>query len=96
MTNDKQKDRLVELIESAVGEGWRFLCEAIADNLLANGVIVPPCDKVYYIVDRSSDEFAMVMSKSIEELRLCEIKDLQKYGYYTTKEEAEEALKEDK
>ena len=53
MTNDKQRERLVELLEEAIGEGWRTMCEAIADNLLIEGgVIVPPCkvgDMVYVI-----------------------------------------------
>jgi hypothetical protein len=50
---NKQRERLVNLIEDAVGEGWRPMCEAIADSLLIEGgIIVPPCkvgDTVYVI-----------------------------------------------
>ena len=51
MTNDKQRERLVELIESTRywGSGTS---EEIADRLLAKGVIVPPCkvgDKVWFV-----------------------------------------------
>lgn len=56
MTNDTQRERLVELIEDAVGEGWRTMCEAIADNLIIEGgVIVPPCkvgDTVYEVLPK--------------------------------------------
>ena len=55
MTNDKQRERLVELIEDAVGEGWRTMCEAIADNLIIEGgIIVPPCkagDVAYFLIE---------------------------------------------
>ena len=55
MTNDKQRERLVELLEECIGEGWRTMCEAIADNLLIEGgVIVPPCkvgQTVYKVVN---------------------------------------------
>lgn len=46
MTNDKQRERLVELL------GDYLYSEQIADHLIKNGVIVPPCkrgDKVYII-----------------------------------------------
>jgi hypothetical protein len=55
MTNDKQRERLVELLEDAIGEGWRTMCEAIADNLLIEGgIIVPPVkvgQTVYKVVN---------------------------------------------
>lgn len=49
------KDRLIELIQSKT-QPWEYLLckaniEALADYLLANGVIVPPCnvgDTLYY------------------------------------------------
>ena len=50
---NEMRDRLVELINQGLlkqGQGWRT--ELIADHLIANGVIVPPCkvgDTVYYI-----------------------------------------------
>ena len=43
MTNDKQRERLVELIQASVNGCARNWAEVIADYLLANGVIVPPC-----------------------------------------------------
>ena len=36
------RDRLIELIQSAVGGCARHWAEKIADYLIANGVIVPP------------------------------------------------------
>ena len=44
------RDRLIELIQKSVGGCARNWAEIIADHLLANGVIVPPCkvgDLVY-------------------------------------------------
>ena len=52
MTNDKQRERLVELIQASVNGCARNWAETIADYLLANGVVVPPCkvgDTVWYI-----------------------------------------------
>ena len=48
------RDKLIELIEEAKNKYNNFLFEKelIADHLLTNGVIVPPCkvgDKVYYM-----------------------------------------------
>ena len=49
-----QRERLIELIRESLMENIGKSCnlaEIIADHLLANGVIVPPCkvgDKVYY------------------------------------------------
>ena len=58
MTNDKQRERLVELLEEADQKVQEYilendhmdwipklkeLAEVRADHLLANGVIVPPC-----------------------------------------------------
>ena len=37
------RDRLIELIQNAVNGCARHWAEIIADHLLANGVIVPPC-----------------------------------------------------
>ena len=46
------RDRLIELIKQKQNGGWRFITgeyttdvsnECLADHLLANGVIVPPC-----------------------------------------------------
>lgn len=65
--------------------------EAIADNLLANGAIVPPTKTVYRIVDKGTS-FAMVMPQSVDTLTLLELKNLSKHGYYTSKEAAQRAL----
>lgn len=37
------REKLIELIMNAVGGCARHWAEVIADHLLANGVIVPPC-----------------------------------------------------
>jgi hypothetical protein len=48
---DKQREKLIELIQGAVkGLLWDDIAELIADYLLSNGVIVPPVkmgDKLY-------------------------------------------------
>lgn len=47
------KDRLIELIEEAI-QGSAYSCD-VAEHLLENGVIAPPCncgDTVYYISDK--------------------------------------------
>ena len=46
------KDRLIELIQQSVKGCARNWADIIADYLLENGVIVPPCkvgDTVYYL-----------------------------------------------
>lgn len=46
------RDRLIELIQNSVNGCARHWAEVIADYLLANGVIVPPCkvgDKLFAI-----------------------------------------------
>lgn len=45
-----EREKLIELIQNAVGGCARHWAEVIADHLLSNGVIVPPCkngDTVY-------------------------------------------------
>ena len=55
MTNDKQRERLVELLEQAHHTNINLLDfekKLVADHLLANDVVVPPCkigDIVWYI-----------------------------------------------
>lgn len=70
MTNDKQKDRLVELL------GDYLYSEQIADYLLANGIIVPPC-KVGDIIWVKDFKRCCV----IEEAEITEIVQ-NKYGTY--------------
>lgn len=51
-----------------------------------------PCERVYFICDKNT-KFAMVMSKSIEDLSVHEIKEIDKNGYYfSTKDKAEKVL----
>lgn len=64
--------------------------EAIADHLIAEGVIVPP--KIVYLIVNKGTQYAFVSRKSPDYMQLYEIKDLKKNGYYLTKEEAEKAL----
>lgn len=53
-----------------------------------------PCERVYFICDKGT-KFSMVMSKSIRDLSIYEIKEIDKGGYYfSTKEKAEKALKD--
>lgn len=94
-----EEERLIELLERApigletLGEWfYRSDIKMLADYLLENDVIVPPCGKIYSIVDKNT-KYAYIHSKRIEELSIYEIRDLSHYGYYTTKEEAEKALK---
>lgn len=71
MTNDKQRERLVELISSVETVEditvEPIACNRLADYLLANGVIVPPCkvgDKVYILKDgKVTNYFVLEISK---------------------------------
>lgn len=88
-----ERERLIKLLGCKYNCVDRNKClEEQADYLLENGVIVPPCGKVYSIVDKNT-KYAYIHSKRIEELSIYEIRNLSHYGYYTTKEEAEKALK---
>lgn len=55
-----------------------------------------PCKDVYFIVDINNPKYAMVMKKSIRELAIYEIEDIDKENckYFSTKEKAEAKLKE--
>lgn len=63
------RDRLIELIQNSVNGCARHWAEIIADHLLKNGVIVPPCkvgDTVYYlegsrILDGTVKSFSTIM-----------------------------------
>lgn len=55
-------------------------------------IALPETDKVYFICDPHT-EYEMVMHKSINDLYLYELMNLDKYGYYTTKQKAEKHLK---
>lgn len=88
-----EREKLIELLDQNCGYVEEQKAETLADYLLDNGVIVPPCKAVWYIVNRNT-EFECVMSANIENLPLYIIKNLDKYEYYECKEEAEKALKE--
>jgi hypothetical protein len=54
-----------------------------------------PCDKVYYIVDKNNPKYAAVMRKSIRDLTVYEIENIDIDGrYFSTEELAEAKLKE--
>lgn len=104
------KDRLIEqIIDSDVlcdtcGENTRSYCvEAIADHLLANGVIVPPCrigTKIYMLVTKipkhGFPEFTFIKETKLTYLNLERV--IAQFGktVFLTHEEAEEALKKRK
>lgn len=54
-----------------------------------------PCDKVYYIIDKNNPKYAAVMSKTIRDLTVYEIENIDIDGrYFSTKELAKAKLKE--
>ena len=70
------RDRLIELIQNAVNGCARHWAEIIADHLLANGAIVPPCkveDWVWYIRNNK------VNKEKIEEC----VYSASKHGYFS-------------
>lgn len=90
-----ERERLIELMTKAENSQLSLLefeKKILADYLLDNGVIVPPCEKVYCIVDKNT-KYATICSVDIQELCIYEIKNLSQYGYYLTWEQAEKALK---
>lgn len=126
MTNDKQKDRLVELLikgnNQPCGNGspWEDdYCKGceyegkkdcrvlqLADYLLANGVIVPPCkvgDTVWDTEGNAWKVFAITIWQDCIGLKTANNRDIRKTftigkhsigkTVFLTKEEAEEALK---
>ena len=71
------KDRLTDLIEASGMVEGRGRCEIIAEELLCEGVIVPPCkvgDKVWF-VHYNSGEVCEATIVSVE------------YNYYTSPQE---------
>lgn len=101
------KDRLIELIDKVLVKYDRgclpFVMNEIADHLLANGVIVPPCkigDTVWEInTDNPFDEDLRVMEAKVERFFIGTSVDLHcmdSFGknVFLTKDEAEQALKE--
>jgi hypothetical protein len=98
------RDRLIELIEP-YSCGYTSCLKSIADQLLANGWILPPCkrgDKIYCI---RKDKYGTPFVKELE-VRSVTVYGIDRFTVYTTKddawgqtafatfEEAEKALKE--
>lgn len=59
-------------------------------------LVILPCKYVYYIVDINNPRYAMVMKRTIRELAIYEIEDIDKENckYFSTEEKAEARLKE--
>ena len=100
------RERLIELIQDSVGGCARHWAEVIADYLLANGVIVPPCkvgDTFYGVNGTSYDTYYAYEFKWGKRngdgdyvLTLITVYDMEFiWGEeaFLTKEEAENALK---
>lgn len=51
------KERLIEMIQSAVGGCAKYWAEVISDKLIAEGVIVPPCKvgQTVFIIDEGDE-----------------------------------------
>lgn len=88
------RDRLIGLIQDAVNGCARHWAEIIADHLLANGVIVPPCkvgQTVYYLFQFSDTRILPFVRKAkvrkiycanskMQFLVDCELKDTKEKG----------------
>lgn len=88
------RDRLIELIQSAVGGCARHWAEKIADYLIANGVILPPCkigtilEPDDYCIEKCvADHYDTVLVTRVEGAKL---------PYIMTLEEVEKALERGK
>lgn len=66
------RDRLVEIVKSSLMKHIDKSCklaENITDDLLAEGVIVPPCkvgDKTYLLLEKLKGGYDIVVSKCVE------------------------------
>lgn len=103
-----QRDRLIELIQSAVDGCARHWAEVIADKLLANGVIVPPVkvgdtvyEHEYSVCDTDvggfwTEEVVPTQVRGIAVLTEYDYHTLDNFGktVFLTREEAEAALEE--
>ena len=108
MTNDKQRERLVELLDSGGIRNFPYNAK-LADHLLVNGVIVPPCKvgdvvwligniKLYTKEECCSRKVTSVQMLQTGELIMhfkdgCFPSDAVGVYVFPTKEEAEKALK---
>ena len=102
------RDRLIELIQNAVGGCAEYWAKTIADHLIANGVIVPPCkvgDTLYYLdrysksVETDTVKFFTITKNGCKPiLTRHNIKFWEMYEWgktvFLTREDAERALEE--
>lgn len=96
-----ERERLYKIIENSkviqrcgchYNNVERYINE-LTDYLLNNNVIVPPYKVVWFIENRYTER-QCVTGVSIENLPLNIVRNLDKYRYYATKEEAIKALKD--
>ena len=93
------RDRLIELIQNRVRGCARRWAETIADYLLANGVIVPPCPigtKIYILVTKRAKPYPEYTFIKDSELTFSNLERvIERFGktVFLTREEAEQALK---
>lgn len=103
------RDRLVELIQNSINGCAKHWAEVIADYLLANGVIVPPCkvgDKVYRTFGNYCGE--KIFEGVVAQISIVNNREIRFWVYghplgfachdigktvFLTREEAEKALK---
>lgn len=99
------RDRLIELIKQGNG-GYDFnSLERIADHLLANGVIVPPCkvgDKVFFVAHISDAIPDFIYTDTVTKVGATVRGVMHEVGFdfdaisktvFLTREEAERALR---
>ena len=58
-------------------------------------VIKLPCKTVYYVVDNNT-KYATIMSKSIKDLTIYEIEEIDNKRYFSTEDKAREIIRYDK
>ena len=91
------RDRLIEMIQNSVNGCARHWAEIIADYLLANGVLVPPCKvgDMVYEVGTDKEIYQSTITKIIYDTNGIAF-DETAIGktVFLTKEQAEEKLKE--
>ena len=102
------RERLIELIQDSVDGCARHWAEIIAEGILADGWIRPPCkvgDEVYFLAKSTHTKLEKVKSGKVARMAIVENGiDLFVNNYvsklpfgkrsFLTKEEAENALKE--
>lgn len=108
MQREQQREKLIEIIASSVGGCARNWAEVIADGLLDNGIIAPPCkvgDTVYVLFANQIIE-CVIARIAIEPLNMVGMSFYSYGGYifdmrhlnksvFLTREEAKAALKKE-